>query len=64
MHERDEDSHRETPAVRAERIRRYQQSLTPEGEIPRRCSTNIVADFNGECLACGAANGEACLNPA
>ena len=30
---------------------------------PRRCSTNIVGDFRGECLACGAANGETCLKP-
>lgn len=28
---------------------------------PRRCTTNIVEPMLGECIACGAANGEACL---
>ncbi len=31
--------------------------------IPRRCETGVVSDFYGECEACGAANGEACLKP-
>lgn len=28
--------------------------------LPRRCKTNVVAHEAGECLACFAANGEAC----
>lgn len=31
--------------------------------FPRRCETGVVSDFYGECEACGAANGEACLKP-
>lgn len=37
--------------------------MADESITPRRCSTNIVSDFYGECLACGAANGEACRDP-
>ena len=56
---------RETPAMRSKRIRDYQNSVCPSGQYdvpPRRCQTNVT-DQVGECEACGAANGEACLKP-
>ena len=57
---------RETAETRSKRIRVYQNSICPSGQydVPaRRCESNVVADFYGECEACGAANGEACLKP-
>lgn len=31
-------------------------------EVPQRCATNEV-DLDGSCMACGAAQGEACRGP-
>ncbi|WP_222611841.1 hypothetical protein, partial [Shimia ponticola] len=42
----------------------YQREQIEGGKadpFPRRCQTNPVTDFHGECAFCGAANGQQCL---
>ena len=42
-----------------ERTERALQHAASWGS-PRRCSTNECCPFTGDCLLCGAINGEAC----
>lgn len=47
----------EQDAARRDNLERFMS------RFPRRCTTGIASQDLGECLRCGAANGEACRKP-